>query len=307
MEQINSRYDRYYCIYLDSNKGLIDPYLQVQDIKERIKEMSGISQDNVRFKVFFDSDTSCSDTSNFWSHLRIRFYDASRYYVKLKRNFFEEELYLNLNKTIEDLKKSINKDTNIPIERLQFQLDNMILDNKEILGHYNLLEKKLSVNITRELKDQIRIKTPDSIELQIYTDLCNTGIEFLKDIQGNSINSCSDIKYNLVYNNKNLDLGNLLVSSGIKNGDLIELKPRNNTFEVTIRTLTGKNIPLFLDSLDTVHNMQILVYLLEKIPPDQQRLIFEGKQLEPNKTLADCNIKKESVVHLVLRLRGGKI
>ena len=81
----------------------------------------------------------------------------------------------------------------------------------------------------------------------------------------------------------------------------------NNTFEVTIRTLTGKNIPLFLDSLDTVHNMQILVYLLEKIPPDQQRLIFEGKQLELNKTLADCNIKKESVVHLVLRLRGGKI
>ena len=143
--------------------------------------------------------------------------------------------------------------------------------------------------------------------MQIYTDLCNTGIEFLKDIQGNSINSCSDIKYNLVYNNKNLDLGNLLVSSGIKNGDLIELKPRNNAFEVTIRTLTGKNIPLFLDSLDTVHNMQILVYLLEKIPPDQQRLIFEGKQLEPNKTLADCNIKKESVVHLVLRLRGGKI
>ena len=275
MEQINSIYDYYNCIYLDSNKELIDPYLQVQDIKERIKEMSGISQDNVRFKVFFDSDTSCSDTSNFWSHLRIRFYDASRYYVKLKRNFFEEELYLNLNKTIEDLKKSINKDTNIPIERLQFQLDNMILDNKEIL--------------------------------QIYTDLCNTGIEFLKDIQGNSINSCSDIKYNLVYNNKNLDLGNLLVSSGIKNGDLIELKPRNNAFEVTIRTLTGKNIPLFLDSLDTVHNMQILVYLVEKIPPDQQRLIFEGKQLELNKTLADCNIKKESVVHLVLRLRGGKI
>ena len=143
--------------------------------------------------------------------------------------------------------------------------------------------------------------------MQIYTDLCNTGIEFLKDIQGNSINSCSDIKYNLVYNNKNLDLGNLLVSSGIKNGDLIELKPRNNAFEVTIRTLTGKNIPLFLDSLDTVHNMQILVYLVEKIPPDQQRLIFEGKQLELNKTLADCNIKKESVVHLVLRLRGGKI
>ena len=307
MEEIDMDFnDNFNSFYLSSHKELLNLDLKVQDIKKVIKGISNISEDNVRFKVSFDSN-EYSDKTNFWSYLLISFYDESRYRVKLKRNFYETELFLDVNKTIEDLKKSINKDTNIPIERLQFQLDNMILDNKEILGHYNLLEKKLSVNITRELKDQIRIKTSDSIELQIYTDLCNTGIEFLKDIQGNSINSCSDIKYNLVYNNKNLDLGNLLVSSGIKNGDLIELKPRNNAFEVTIRTLTGKNIPLFLDSLDTVHNMQILVYLLEKIPPDQQRLIFEGKQLEPNKTLADCNIKKESVVHLVLRLRGGKI
>ena len=193
MEQINSIYDYYNCIYLDSNKGLIHPYLKVQDIKERIKQMSGISQDNVRFKVFFDSDTSCSDTSNFWSHLRIRFYDASRYYVKLKRNFFEEELYLNLNKTIEDLKKSINKDTNIPIERLQFQLDNMILDNEIIPKDFDLFERKLSITITKELSNKIKVKSPNSEELQIYTDLYNTGLEFLEDIQGNSIESPADI------------------------------------------------------------------------------------------------------------------
>jgi len=292
--------DNFNSFYLSSHKELLNPNLKVQDIKKVIKDISNISEENVRFKVSFDSNEH-SDKSNFWSYLLISFYDESRYRAKLKRNFYETELFLDVNKTIEDLKKSINKDTNIPIERLQFQLDKMILDNKEILGHYNLYDSKVSINITKDIKEIIKVKTPDSTELQVLTDLCNTAIDFLEEIQGKS--SYSNIKYHLVYNNKNLDLGKMLVSSGIKKGDVIELKPRNNIFEVTIKMLVGRSMTLYLDSSDSVHNMKYLILCREGCPIEQQRLIFNGKQLEDNKTLVDYNIQKGSIIHLVLKLR----
>ena len=278
----------------------------MKEVKAMIKDKTGIKEEDQRYQITFNY---YGDGSNFFDNAKLNIYDNSKYRAKLVRHSYFQDFILELHEgagTNQQVSQKIFEQTNVPIERLKFisdEFDSSYYHTEENYDVNSFRDKISLIKITKELNDIINIKYPNSEIKEIKTDLFNTGLELLEELQNNKIQQSSDIKYLLVHNNKNLFLEDLLINQGIKNGDLIEIT-NTGMIHFSIKNLTGKTIKIETPPNISVKLLKYFILIKEGYPISEQRLVFDGKQLENSKSIAEYGIQNESTLTLVLSLRG---
>ena len=110
----------------------------------------------------------------FWDNFKLKIYDKTRYHTSLAKHYYKEDVILDLNRKVEQLKQMVFEQTKIPINRQKFYLNGEELNNDVSLENENLFGKNLSIKFTKQLNDVIYLKYPNSEIKEIKTDLCIT-------------------------------------------------------------------------------------------------------------------------------------